>query len=215
MNLGQWIVIGLCAILLGWYLAASQFNRRRRLATYRWLRRGLEQVGDRIEAQWLGSSSTGAKLVISKAEKPYRKMEAMYLLETREILPYWILTHLRGRRDELVIKANLRQAPKTEVWVERTDQRKKIGQLPEDQKGAYQELTDPAGFSILQNGSVDPEMELSLRAFLDESGEALETMRLQPKLPHLEIRLQIKSLLTKAPDSFFNKLCLYLQPPAS
>lgn len=213
MNIGQWIVIGLCAILLVWYLAASQFNRRRGLATYRWLRRGMEQVGDRLEAQWLGSSSTGAKLVISKAEKPYRKMEAMYLLETREILPYWILTYLRGRRDELVIKANLRQAPKTEVRIERTDQRKNNGQLPEDQRGVYQELSAPPGFSIMQNGAVDPEMELSLRAFLEESGEALETMRLQPKIPHLEIKLQIKSLLTKAPDSFFTKLSEYLQPP--
>ena len=138
----------------------------------------------------------------------------MYLLETREILPYWILTHLRGRRDELVIKANLRQAPKTEVWVERTDQHKNNGQLPEDQKGTYQEMSAPSGFSIFLTGSVDPDMELSLRAFLDESGEALETMKVQPKIPHLEIRLQIKSLLTKAPDSFFNKLSLYLQPPA-
>lgn len=65
----------------------------------------------------------------------------------------------------------------------------------------------------MQNGAVDPEMELSLRAFLEESGEALETMRLQPKIPHLEIKLQIKSLLTKAPDSFFTKLGEYLQPP--
>jgi hypothetical protein len=213
MNIGQWIVIALCAILLVWYLAASQFNRRRGLATYRWLRRGLEQVGDRIEAQWLGSSSTGAKLVIPKAEKPYRRVEVMYLLETREILPYWLLSHLRGRRDELVINATLRQVPKIEVRVERTAQPQEIGQLPPDQPQPHQELPVPVGFTITQNGPGDPGSEQRLSAFLGEVGEPLESLVLQSGTPHLEIKLQVKTLLATPPDSFFAMLRSWLQSP--
>jgi len=179
MNLGQWIVIGLCALLVAWYFGASMFNRRRVMATYQWLRRGLEQVGDKIEAQWLGSSSTGAKLVIPRAEKPYRRLEATYLLETREILPYWILTHLIGRRDELMIKAVLRKVPKTGLVVERLDLRNNTELEPQDQKQLYEPVDAPEGFTIARYGPGDPESEQRLREFLNVAGEPVERISLQ------------------------------------
>ena len=209
MNLGQWIVIGLCALLLAWYFGASMFNRRRGLATYQWLRRGLEQVGDKIEAQWLGSSSTGAKLVIPRAEKPFRRLEAMYLLETREILPYWILTHLRGRRDEFMIKAVLRKVSKTEFVVARIDQRKKTGLVPEN----YEELKAPDGFSISRHGPQDQESEQRLREFLSEAGDPIERISLQQKSPHLEISMRIDSLEMTPANSFFSNLMSWLEGP--
>lgn len=213
MNLGQWIVIGLCALLLAWYFGASMFNRRRGLATYQWLRRGLEQVGDKIEAQWLGSSSTGAKLVIPRAEKPFRRLEAMYLLETREILPYWILTHLRGRRDEFMIKAVLRKVPKTKVIVSRINQPKNAELVPQDQKQVYEPVGAPDGFSISRHGPQDQESEQRLREFLSEAGDPIERISLQQKSPHLEISMRIDTLEMTPANSFFSNLMSWLEGP--
>jgi len=214
MNLGQWIVIGLCALLVAWYFGASMFNRRRGMATYQWLRRGLEQVGDKIEAQWLGSSSTGAKLVIPRAEKPYRRLESTYLLETREILPYWILTHLRGRRDGLMIKVVLRKVPKTGLVVERLDLRNKTELEPQDQKQVSELVDAPEGFTIARYGPGDPESEQRLREFLSEAGEPIERISLQQKSPHLEIRMWINSLEMTPPVPFFEMLKKWLQQPS-
>lgn len=214
MNLGQWIVIGLSALLVVWYFGASMFNRRRGMATYQWLRRGLEQVGDKIEGQWLGSSGTGVKLAIPRAEKPFRKLQTMYVLETREILPYWILTHLSGKRDKLIITATLRKTQKTTLVVGRTDQRKNTELVPENQKQAYEQLQAPEGFIILRQGPADPESEQRLREFLNQAGAPIERISLGGKTPHLEINMRIKSLETTPPVLFFSSLRSWLEGPS-
>lgn len=211
MNLGQWIVIGLSALLVIWYFGASMFNRRRGIATYQWLRRGLEQVGEKIEGQWLGSSGTGAKLTIPRADKPFRKLQTMYVLETREILPYWILTHLSGKRDKLTITATLRKTPQIKVVVGRTNQSKDTSLIQEDQKQTYEQLQAPEDFAILWQGPADPESEQRLMDFLNQTGAPIERISLGGKSPHLEIRLRIKSLEATPPVSFFSNLRSWLE----
>lgn len=214
MNLGQWIVIGLSALLVVWYFGASMFNRRRGMATYQWLRRGLEQVGDKIEGQWLGSSGTGVKLTIPRAEKPFRKLQTIYVLETREILPYWILTHLSGKRDKLTITATLRKIPKSKLVVGRKNQRKNTELVPENQKQTYEQLPAPEEFVILRQGSADPDYEQGLREFLDQAGESIERISLGAKSPHLEINMRLNSLETTPPVLFFSSLSSWLKGPS-
>ena len=214
MNLGQWIVIGLSALLVVWYFGASMFNRRRGMATYQWLRRGLEQVGDKIEGQWLGSSGTGVKLTIPRAEKPFRKLQTIYVLETREILPYWILTHLSGKRDNLTITATLRKIPKSKLVVGRKNQRKNTELVQENQKQTYEQLPAPEEFVILRQGSADPDYEQGLREFLDQAGESIERISLGAKSPHLEINMRLNSLETTPPVLFFSSLSSWLEGPS-
>ena len=108
MSSSQLIIIVLSVFLILWYIGANIYNRRRGIAAYHWLRRGLQQLGTISNAEWLGSSGTGAKLAVSKADKPFRQVEAAYFLETREILPWWVVARLRGKRDEIVLSASLR-----------------------------------------------------------------------------------------------------------
>ena len=115
MNTGQWIAISLSALFGAWYAVGAIINRRRGVAIYRWLRTGLEQVGKISEAKWIGSSGSGARLVVDKGKKPFRRVEVVFLLESREIMPIWLFNRLRKKQDEMILKATLTQVPDQEV----------------------------------------------------------------------------------------------------
>ena len=117
MNQGQIIVIVISAFMGVWFFLGSVYNRRRGMAVFNWLRSGIEQFGKLSEARWIGSSGSGARLVIGQAKSPYQRIEIVFLLESREILPLWLFNHLRGKRDEMIMKANLRSVPDQEIEI--------------------------------------------------------------------------------------------------
>jgi hypothetical protein len=210
MNLGEWIIIGLSAFFLVWYIALNIFNRRRGLATYQWLRRGLADVGEITDAQWLGSSSTGGRFVVARAKKPFLRLEAMYLLETREILPYWIISHLRGRRDEIIIRASLRTNPKIAIEIGRTINRQITDMSSQEQKQLDEQVRLVEGFTISRHGPGDAPGEEYLNEFLSDFGKSVQRISLQRETPHLEVRLSIKPLLLTSSETFFEMLKAWL-----
>lgn len=118
MNLSpEQIMVGIGGFLGLWYLVASFYNRRRGIATYRWLRDGLRVLGDKYEGRWLGSASSGARLSIPKADSPFRRVEVLFLLESRELLPLWLFDILRDKRDQVIFKATTRAAWQTELEI--------------------------------------------------------------------------------------------------
>lgn len=211
MDLGQIIVIGLSALLLVWYVGAGTFNRRRGVVTYRWLRRGLETIGEITESRWLGTSGTGGRFVIARAKKPFRRLEAFYLLETRELLPYWLVSHLRGRRDELIIKASLRVAPNVEVEAGRDHHPEIIKLISEDHERPYEPVPAPDGFTIARRGPADDRSEKGLIDFLTEVGVSVQRVSLKRDIPHLEMRLRITPLMDTDPERFFSMLQAWFQ----
>lgn len=213
MGWEEWTVIGLSAVLLVWYVGANQFNRRRGLATYQWLRRGLDQIGEISHSEWIGASNTGARLALLHARKPFRQLEATFVLETRELLPYWLLSRLWGRRDTLTIKANLRKQPSDEVTVRRSPS------VSYDQKQAAEALPAPSGFTIqrIESNSENGDQALvanqALVALLDQAGPAIESLTLQKEAPHLEIQMAVKPLSCVDSQAFFSQLSDWLYNP--
>lgn len=202
LDLGQWIVIALCAILFIWYFIGSSINRRRGLATYRWLRRSLEPLGEITDVRWLGSSSSGAQLVVKHAAKPFRRVEVVFVLETREILPYWIVTHLWGKRDEISINASLRKAPFTDVKVWQKQDREYKQFLLGDQNVEYKLIQSDEGFQIAVSSHAEDQELVRIREFMLELGDVVKQISLQPDPPHLMIKAKLKPLLDISPQVF-------------
>jgi hypothetical protein len=209
MELSQLLIILFSLLLVLWYIGANMFNRRRGIATFNWLKRGLQAYGKIKEAQWLGTSGTGAKLVVEKANQPFRKIEAGYLLETREILPWWLFTHLAGRRDEIGVTVWLRSAPKQEIEIGRVNDRD-FKELTTT-NNPFSELPAPDGFIILGTKTEASAELQQLGAFLVEMGPAVQRISLRKKAPHLVIKARVKPLIGSAPDAFFSKLLTWLQ----
>ena len=124
METGQMVIIVISILMGVWYVVGASINRKRGVATYQWLQAELEQIGKITEAKWIGSSGSGARLLIGSASKPYRRVEVIFLLESREIMPLWIFNRIRGKQDEMVLKANLRKVPLQEIEVARAGNRK-------------------------------------------------------------------------------------------
>ncbi len=109
------VTIGL--VLAAWYLLALIYNRRRGHAAYRWLAGGLDVLGQSHESKWLGSAASGAQLIVTRAVQPFRRVEVVYLLESRELLPLWLFDLLRNKRDQLIFKALLRVKRQAEIEI--------------------------------------------------------------------------------------------------
>ena len=205
LNLGQYIVIALSALLLIWYFWANAANRKRGMETYRWLREGLESVGKLSDAEWIGASNMGARLTVKKAKQPFRRVETHYLLEPREFPPYWLFSRLRGKREEVVIKVHLRSAPKGGFEIRRLTGR----QNPKTESNLL--ILSGGKFQINANDQqVEGVME-SVEAFLQQHSNSIEAIILQPVAPHLVLHARLVPTIHTSAVSYFNAIQSWFQ----
>jgi hypothetical protein len=207
MDLGQRIAIYLGIFLLIWYAVAAAYNRRRGVRVYRWLQPGLKTLGAITEAKWIGSSGSGARLAIAKPERPFRRVEAAFLLETRELLPLWLINRLRGRRDALIIRADLRSAPRAELEVVPPADRRLRGLQTDDTRGPWSVLADlPAGFQGAGRGREVDRTTPQVQSFLQGEPAAIRHVSIGYKAPHVIIEADLMALMAAPAESFFAHL---------
>ena len=77
MDTGQWLVIGLCAFLLLWYLIGWLFNRRRGHAVLVWLKTGLGTLGKPGETRWLSPLHSSAQVIVADMQQTHEDMNRM------------------------------------------------------------------------------------------------------------------------------------------
>jgi hypothetical protein len=207
MDIGQRIAIYLGIFLLIWYAVAAAYNRRRGVRVYRWLHPGLKSLGAITEAKWIGSSGSGARMAIAKPERPFRRVEAAFLLETRELLPLWLLNRLRGRRDALIIRADLRSAPRSEVEIVPPGDRRLRGIRADDKRGAWKTLTDlPAGFQGAGRGrDVDRAAQQS-QALLESHSASIRHISIGLRSPQVIVEANLSALMEAPAEGFFARL---------
>jgi hypothetical protein len=211
LNIGQWIVIVLSAFLFVWFFAANSYNRRRGIAAYRWLRQALEEMGNSIHAEWIGASSAGARLMIEKASRPFRRVEAIYLLEPREFPPYWAFSRLRGKRDEVVIKITLRTAPKGGFEIRRDAGRRNPKMGPGETGPTLMSVRSGEKYMIISDGQNEGRLLEAVETFLADHPASIESISLQPKVPHLVLHARLAPLLRSPAEAYFTPLQNWFQ----
>lgn len=212
MDLGQLIVIVLSLILGMWFFLGAVVNRRIGVATFNWLSLGVESLGKLSEAKWIGSSGSGARLVIAKAQAPFQRIELVFLLESREILPLWIFNHLRGKRDEMIIKAGLRSVPSQEIEAAWEGDRQLHKLLDSTQKKPFEKLPEsPTGYEIASRGQVNSTTLDHLKSFLERFPDSVRRVSLQRTAPHLILQVNLPSLRREPAGDFFAALRLLME----
>ena len=156
------------------YMVGTFLNRRTSKRAGLWLNDGLSVLGSRPVWQWLGSLAAGARVTHNEAARPFSAVEITYFLQMRELPLLWLAQHLRGKRDLLVIRAELRQEIEGEIEAlpARSPLRKLVEQQAGDEPWAWQ--TGPSNIAIATRGAQGARLAAAALPLLERYGAGLE-----------------------------------------
>jgi hypothetical protein len=194
-----WILL---AVLAGGYILGSWLNRRRSKSLGTWLQAGLGVLGGQTRWKWIGGMSSGAQVTITGADKPFRQAEIMYVLLTREFLPLWGIEMLRGKRDLLVLRADLRATPlrEFEVLPMRGDLRATLDGHAGEQPWQWREM--PAGLGLATRSEPDAKLVAAVRKFLERYGSHVQRLSVRERNPHLILFARMTGLEQRPAKEF-------------
>jgi len=187
------ILVGLGAVLAAWYLIASIYNRRRGIATYRWLRNGLDVLGDKHEGKWLGSAASGAHLTVAKPKSPFRRVELIFLLESRELLPLWVVDLIRNKRDQVIFKATTRAALQARIEIAPASSRIARRIKTQIDENWTSQVLD--GFFVTSRGHDATAALAALKPVLDQYGTQLRHISWSTDRPNIIAIFHLPGLL--------------------
>ncbi len=102
---GTDLAIALAAFLLGWYVIGGYLNRRRYILLARQVRDSIQPFGGTASIRQIGRNAF--RVEAEKLASPFEKLSVSVLLEPRETFFLWLVGHLAGRRDWLIVRATL------------------------------------------------------------------------------------------------------------
>ena len=191
------IVVGLGILLALWYLGASVFNRRRGVAVFHWLRKPLDRFGGEIGSRWIGSAGSGAEIKVVKAEAPFKQIEAIYLLASRELLPLWLFDLARGKRDRLILKATLRASFGGEI--EAVPARSGLArQMRTSTDKRWSIESGPHDLVVGSHGGGTDSSRSALTPFLEKYGGNLQRLSWTRQAPQLIVNLSLAGLYERS-----------------
>jgi len=199
MNKGAMAIIALSGLLVIWYAAGHLYNRRRGGSLRCWLESGLDVFGGEREAEWIGSPASGARFTIRRANPPLRRLEITLLLANREIPLLWLLDHLRGKRDRIIIRGTLRSPRRGEVEVTSD-----APTYPDSEAWTWEKR--PPGLSVGYCGLKGRQMATTVQPWLDTYGPHLRRFHWRKQDPHITVKLGIAGLLDVNAETLFADL---------
>ncbi len=190
LNLGQWVVIGLSALLILGYIRGYYYNRQRAEKALRWLRPGLESLGIVSAGERLPAMATGGRLEVKRAAAPLRRAEAIYLLAPRENLFFWFFHRLQGKDDELILWLTFQTKPAYEVEVALRGDRQFEKRLKEAGKRPLAVSDAPRGL-VMAISANQEERSKKVQALLHTYHPAIRRLSLRENKPHLFLRANL------------------------
>jgi hypothetical protein len=173
------------------YLAGAWLNRRRSKVIGKWLQAGLSVLGGKPAWKLTRSLSTGAEVMVTDASRPFQRVQASFFLLTREIMPLWGIELLRGKRDLLAIRADLRVPPAAEYELVPIQGRLRnlLDSKAGDQPWQWQEMA--AGLGLATRGETSRATVQAIGSFAKRHGPLIERLSLRPRQPGLAVFVKL------------------------
>jgi hypothetical protein len=206
LNLGQWVVIGVCSILIIGYILGYFYNRQRAQQIYTWLRKGLSTLGEVSIGDKLPGMATGGRLEVNQASAPLKRVETAYLLAPRENLLFWLFQMLQGRGDELIVWINYQSKPEQSVEVARTGDRQFEKRLKDKVKPALSMVERIRGLQIAVEEKPGSLLTGKVQTFIKNFPSSLIRLALRPEKPHLFLRTNLRIMQRITAADFFAAL---------
>lgn len=206
LDTGQWIVIIICAVLIIAYIRGYIYNHQQAGKIAPWLIDGLKEWGKVTPGEKMPGMVTGGRLIVEQASKPFRKIEALYLLAPRENPLFWIFHLLQGRGDELIVWINLQHTPNQNVEVARKGDRQFAGRLKAKDKPPLTEVEAQPGFQIALDANDGSSLPEWVGKFIERYRNAIVHLSLRGNKPNLFLRLKLHKVMARPLRELFNEL---------
>jgi hypothetical protein len=185
---GTAAAILLVLVVMLWFTWGTQRNISRGNALLRWLQSGLPLLGRRATVKWLGSSAV--ELGIVEPASPFTEASVVVVLEPRDVPWFWAWSRRRGRRDFLILRAQLDRPPALELEAE-----DESGWTGADRKAALDEEAwvraewDRPGLRVFHAPESDPDPVRSLFDRLAQASGGVWRLSVRREPPHLEVHV--------------------------
>jgi len=203
LNLGQWVVIGISAVLILAYIRGFYYNRQRAGQILAWLEDGLETFGPVSAGDKLPGMASGGRLEVKRAAPPLKRVEAVYLLAPRENPVFWLFHLIQGRRDELILWITYQSRPEQELEVARPRDRQLESRLKDVEKIPLSVSEGPHGLSVASEQKKDGQLSGKVQSFLERYGRQIYRVALRGNQPHLFLRTNLRIMESAPGDEFF------------
>jgi hypothetical protein len=196
---GPAIALGLVLIVMLWFTFGTQRNIRKGNDLLTWLQGGLPRIGPRTTLRWLGSSAV--ELTIVDAAEPFREATVVIVLEPRDVGLLWLFARTRGRRDFIILRADLRRPPRFSAdvgdpmgWTGRLDP--DIDTTPRDgwAEGIVAQLDPTADEGLVRDAWHR----------LEPATGGIWRLTIQPVVPHLEVHVRPPDTSSIPADRFIS-----------
>jgi hypothetical protein len=182
------VAIALILVVMLWFALGTQRNIRKGNDLLRWLQGGLPTLGRRTTLRWFGSSAV--ELGIVEPQAPFRQATVVIVLEPRDVGVLWAFARSRGRRDFVIIRADLVRAPRFSMdvrdprgWTGRPD-----GGDATD--GQWQAHDWPDGCIAFVGPGADEAAVRSAWSELARATAGVWRLTVQPIVPHVEVHFR-------------------------
>ena len=194
-----WIVL---IVLAAGYMAGTWYNRERALKLAKWLQIGLAIWNGRSDWRIGRTLGSGTEVIVTGTDRPFRAVALSFDLLAREFVPLWGIELLRGKRDLLALRGQLRFMPAVE-W-EIVPLEGKLRRLLDRSAGAkpwrWTELAN--GLGLATRAVPSAELVSRARAFSQQHGAHVERIALRKVDPHVLAFARLNGL-EKAPAAEF------------
>jgi hypothetical protein len=206
LNLGQWVVIVISAILILGYIRGYYYNRQRAGQILAWLEEGLKTFGPVSSGEKLPGMATGGRLEVKRAAAPLKRVEAVYLLAPRENLLFWLFHLVQGRRDELNLWITYQSKPEQELEVARPHDRQLESRLKDMDKIPLSVSTGPNDLLVASEQKKDGLLPGKVQSFLERYGKQVYRLALRGNKPHLFLRANLRIMRSAPAVEFFSEV---------
>ena len=206
LNFGQWVVIGICAVLIFGYIRGFNYNRRHAGQVLAWLNEGLKTIGPVSAGGKLPGMATGGRLEVKRGTAPIRRVEAMYILAPRENLFFWLFHRLQGKSDELIVWITYQSKPEHDVEVARPGDRQFENRLKAADKKKLVVQETIRGLQFASEHKKDGVLAGKVHALLEQYGPVVYRLALRDNKPHLFLRVNLRVMKLASAPEFFSSL---------
>jgi hypothetical protein len=195
-------LIAIAAVaVVAWFAAGTIWNVRKGRALMRWMQGGLPALGGRTTVRWLGS--TAIEMVIRDGKAPFASVTVVIFLEPRDVPWMWALGRSRGRRDTLIVRGVLRQAPAVEL--EALDPaswsgRDALPRVPPEWRLRQAEV--PGGVVVHHASAAALEHADALLALVQRAGLVVRRLSVRRTEPNFQLHVSLPDRRQPARDFF-------------